>query len=655
MPASGAAAATASGGPEPVPTGSGASAPQRPSTQPLPSRSGSAATPSTPTLVPGHSAAASTGVEPAHAGSTGSAATPLPPAPPPAPTPEAATVTATASAAPPPPPPVGPARTPTGDEDAAKGTTTTAPLAAEGATYGASSPPPLGLDACSAADTTGPWGAVTASMGASSSSLSPAAAPFFPGCSSGGRSKSRRWVDDDEEETDDDQPATYLEAARRPVMPASPSPVRRHTRSAAVLGRRGAGPLHGCAATERGRQGHGRRRRKRNRPRPQLVNGLPMRPVDGRVPARQRLGRRGRVSAPNNDGWREILPRQVSGSAAATSAGPRPSQGQLSRVKKIPAELHDRCFNCLSYSHRVATCWLPRRCLRCRGFGHLVKDYRRRAASTSVAVGADLPRYSARVDPTSSQHAPHGGARGTASEAVGGAGGRRRRQHRRRKTKPKAIGTGAPADHADRAPTSTAALSFPEPDPVALALCEVEAPVADTGSPTTAAQWMTDLSLMSLVQGPPQLTPPRAGAPGVVEGSTTHSDATPTPREAARRLARFTEEVQLKRMSSLIASPPRQKVATKGQPMPKRSRRIAAQPLAHIPTSKRGEVLFMRRMGFAPPAGPISSASKRAYDDFFAMNWTSSEVEALDELFPATTATIGTRLFTDDGAESRGH
>ena len=89
--------------------------------------------------------------------------------------------------------------------------------------------------------------------------------------------------------------------------------------------------------------------------------------------------------------------------------------------------------------------------------------------------------------------------------------------------------------------------------------------------------------------------------------------------------------------------------------MPKRSRRIAAQPLAHIPISKRGEVLLMRKMGFAPPAGPISSASKRAYDDFFARNWTSSEVQALEELFPATAATIGTRLFSDDGTESRGH
>ena len=128
------------------------------------------------------------------------------------------------------------------------------------------------------------------------------------------------------------------------------------------------------------------------------------------------------------------------------------------------------------------------------------------------------------------------------------------------------------------------------------------------------------------------------------------SDAMPTPREAARRLVRFTEEVQLERMPPLIASPPRQKVATIRQPMPKRSRRIAAQPLAHIPTSKRGEVLLMRRMGFAPPAAPISSASKRAYDDFFARNLTSSEVEVLDELFPATNATTGRRLFSDDEA-----
>jgi hypothetical protein len=111
-------------------------------------------------------------------------------------------------------------------------------------------------------------------------------------------------------------------------------------------------------------------------------------------------------------------------------------------------------------------------------------------------------------------------------------------------------------------------------------------------------------------------------------------DMTPTPREAARRLARFTEEVQCRRQPPLIASPPRQRAVTK-RPLPIRSKRIATQPLLHIPTSKRGEVLLMQRMGIAPPAAPVSSASKGAYNAIFTGNLTSSQVEALDELFLA--------------------
>jgi hypothetical protein len=181
----------------------------------------------------------------------------------------------------------------------------------------------------------------------------------------------------------------------------------------------------------------------------------------------------------------------------------------------------------------------------------------------------------------------------------------------------------------------------------------VEALVVDTCSPATAAQCTTDLSLLSPVQGPPQLTPPQTGPPGVADDCTNHSDTMPSPREATRCLARFTEEVQLKRMPPLIATPPRQKVATTRPPLPKRSRRIAAQLLAHIPTFRQGEVLLMQRLGFAPPGAPISPSFKRIYDDLFAGNLTSSEVEALDELFPATNARTGRRLFSDDGAGSR--
>jgi len=42
------------------------------------------------------------------------------------------------------------------------------------------------------------------------------------------------------------------------------------------------------------------------------------------------------------------------------------------------------------------------------------------------------------------------------------------------------------------------------------------------------------------------------------------------------------------------------------------SRRIATQPLSHVPTSKRGEVLLMKRMGIAPLEAPVSSTSKGA-------------------------------------------
>jgi hypothetical protein len=127
---------------------------------------------------------------------------------------------------------------------------------------------------------------------------------------------------------------------------------------------------------------------------------------------------------------------------------------------------------------------------------------------------------------------------------------------------------------------------------------------------------------------------------------------TPTPHEATRRLTRFTVEVECRRQPPLIASPPRQRAVTK-RPLPIRSKRIAAQPLSHIPTSKRGEVLLMQRMGIALPAAPVSSASKGAYDTIFTGNLTSSQVEALDELFPVANTRTGRKLFSDAGGGPR--
>ena len=60
-----------------------------------------------------------------------------------------------------------------------------------------------------------------------------------------------------------------------------------------------------------------------------------------------------------------------------------------------------------------------------------------------------------------------------------------------------------------------------------------------------------------------------------------------------------------------------------------------AQPLSRVPAAKRGEVLIMQRMGFTKGPSAPSTSELEAYDKLFGGDLTASEVEALDELFPA--------------------
>lgn len=61
----------------------------------------------------------------------------------------------------------------------------------------------------------------------------------------------------------------------------------------------------------------------------------------------------------------------------------------------------------------------------------------------------------------------------------------------------------------------------------------------------------------------------------------------------------------------------------------------------YIPASKRGEVLMMKKMGMLPAAAAPSSASRRSFDALFNSSLLASEVEAFDELFPATKKRVG--------------
>ena len=71
------------------------------------------------------------------------------------------------------------------------------------------------------------------------------------------------------------------------------------------------------------------------------------------------------------------------------------------------------------------------------------------------------------------------------------------------------------------------------------------------------------------------------------------------------------------RQPPLISSPPKQKPAPKRTTLSIRSKQIAAQQMDHIPASKRGEVLLMKKMRILTPLAPISSVAKRSYDSYF--------------------------------------
>ena len=98
----------------------------------------------------------------------------------------------------------------------------------------------------------------------------------------------------------------------------------------------------------------------------------------------------------------------------------------------------------------------------------------------------------------------------------------------------------------------------------------------------------------------------------------------------ARRLKSFMRVLK-KVDSSLIREAPKQPPAR--PVLPWWSRRLAAQSLSRVPTSKRGEVLIMQRMGYTKGPSAPSASKLEAFDKIFDGKLTASNVEALDALF----------------------
>jgi hypothetical protein len=64
----------------------------------------------------------------------------------------------------------------------------------------------------------------------------------------------------------------------------------------------------------------------------------------------------------------------------------------------------------------------------------------------------------------------------------------------------------------------------------------------------------------------------------------------------------------------------------------------------HIPSSKRGEVLLMRKMEFLEPSAPPSSAAKDSYESFFEGGISAADTDAFDLLFPVCGGGSGGRF-----------
>lgn len=54
--------------------------------------------------------------------------------------------------------------------------------------------------------------------------------------------------------------------------------------------------------------------------------------------------------------------------------------------RAIPEPMRDRCLNCLSSTHRIATCRRPLKCLNCHGLKHLARDCPRRCPADRLTV-----------------------------------------------------------------------------------------------------------------------------------------------------------------------------------------------------------------------------------------------------------------------------
>lgn len=159
-------------------------------------------------------------------------------------------------------------------------------------------------------------------------------------------------------------------------------------------------------------------------------------------------------------------------------------------------------------------------------------------------------------------------------------------------------------------------------------------PVAASLATTQGTDATVEAGMNNEAPGIAASTRPDATPQRPTSTEATCPEATPSTAEAGKRLQLFTNEVLIKCRTPLL-DPPKQKPPVRRQRSKPRSTRLAAQKLAHIPPSKRGEVLLQQKMGVPPPLPLITTASSKACKALITGNLDDSQIAAFDELFLA--------------------
>ncbi|CAO1939948.1 unnamed protein product [Urochloa humidicola] len=133
-------------------------------------------------------------------------------------------------------------------------------------------------------------------------------------------------------------------------------------------------------------------------------------------------------------------------------------------------------------------------------------------------------------------------------------------------------------------------------------------------------------------------TPASPNATGTVATALTTSSPPAAQRDpGSAKLSAFAKAVQRKLRSPLAPRPTKTKrTATPlEEKLPKRSARLANHPLAKVASSKRAEVVLMRRFETTSEDRQSQTGDKQAYQKFYDDDLRSRNFEAVRDLMPA--------------------